>query len=200
MFRNTLLILVIVVSSIFILNISRAQVVREDSVQGVAGVLGPENKFDEFTFDSQGNEIIFATIEGDIYQTMGRTEEHEAEDPGGGCSEEGGPGGFCLQVLDLDDNVLCWADRPVRPGWQRDPRLACPLMTSESSDSRGKKPETYRLRVFWRPEMENPCMVAEENYGNPGEKLRPYILELSLRKIAPEGNIRTAIGQSFNQF
>ena len=58
-----------------------------------------------------------------------------------GCSDGGsdGHGDLCLEVLDADnDEKICWAGRPVRPGWQRDPLLACPL----------PKDGDYILRVF----------------------------------------------------
>jgi len=38
-----------------------------------------------------------------------------------------GPNDLCLQVVDISWNKICWAGRPIRPGWQRDPRLACHL-------------------------------------------------------------------------
>ncbi len=59
----------------------------------------------------------------------------------GGCScgdSTAGPNDLCLQVVDFSGNKICWAGRPIRPGWQRDPRLACHLPQEGE----------YYLRVF----------------------------------------------------
>ena len=59
----------------------------------------------------------------------------------GGCDcgdSTSGPNDLCLQVLDESGTKICWAGRPQRPGWQRDPRLACHL--EDAGD--------YLLRVF----------------------------------------------------
>lgn len=180
-----------------------AQVDREDGVKSVARVLdGPAGAFfDDFTFRSNHPQILFATIDGDLYQTTGRGahEESPGAEQGEECSDEGGPGGFCLQVLDASQNIICWADRPMRPGWQRDPRLACPLYPVNRAGER------YTLRVSLRGEGENPCGPGPGGagkYPDPGadEPEHPYLLDMSLRDIAPEGNIKPAIAQSGNRF
>lgn len=180
-----------------------AQVDREDGVKSVARVLdGPAGAFfDDFTFRSNHPQILFATIDGDLYQSAGRPahEESNAIDQGGGCDEEGGPGGFCLQVLDANQNIICWADRPMRPGWQRDPRLACPLFPV------GPAGERYTLRVSLRGEGEDPCGPGPAGIGlypepGPDEPEHPYLLDVSLRDIAPEGDLKPAIAQSSNRF
>jgi hypothetical protein len=177
---------------------TQAQVVREDGVKSVARILdGPLGAFfDDFTFHSNRPQILFATIDGDLYQTAGRPaheEPHGTEQSG--CSDEGGPGGFCLQVLEADGDIICWADRPVRPGWQRDPRLSCPLMPSRRSG------ETYTLRVSLRGEGENPC-GPDGLYPDPApdEPDHPYLLDVSLRDIVPEGAMKPAIALGTNRF
>jgi hypothetical protein len=58
---------------------------------------------------------------------------------GCGCGDStAGPNDLCLQVVDSSGAKVCWAGRPKRPGWQRDPRLACHL--EQGGD--------YFLRVF----------------------------------------------------
>lgn len=181
---------------------AQAQVVREDGVKSVARILdGPLGAFfDDFTFHSRRPQVLFATIDGDLYQTTGRPahdEPHATEQ--NGCADEGGPGGFCLQVLDAGGSIICWADRPVRPGWQRDPRLACPLRPS------GPSGETYTLRVSLRGEGENPCgpdAGGSGTYPDPGpdEPDHPYLLDVSLRDIVPEGAMKPAIAMGGNRF
>lgn len=175
--KNVALIITVLVTTLLSLQgISNAQVIRGEGEQDIAGALWDGNIYDEFTFHSPGNVILFAVIQSDLYQTTGRrTEEHEVLS-GEACSE-GGPGGFCLQLWD-NDELLCWADRPVRPGWDRGPKLACPF----SKDTTG---QSYKLRVFWRPHGENPCAVTKADYGYPGEELHPYLLEIRVRKMSP---------------
>ena len=110
--------------------------------------------YDEFTFSGEKGQILFADIKADIYQDQGRMGGAHDDASGGcadansedgcsdGCSDGGSDGhkDLCLQVLDAnyEDKKICWAGRPVRPGWQRDPLLACPL--PDDGD--------YILRVF----------------------------------------------------
>lgn len=168
-----------------------AQVVREDGAKSIAGVLytiGPRaGAASEWTFKSAGGEILFASLDADIYRVMAHGEEHTttataAADAGGGCSGEGegGPGLFKLKVLDAYGQVLCEATRPAPPpGWQRDPRLACILPALKSQ-------ATYTIRV----ELANPK-------GEMVPPAYPFLLNISLRKIAPSGtNIQSAIAAS----
>lgn len=170
---------------------SGAQVVREDGVKSIAGVLyttGPRaGAASEWTFKSAGGEILFASLDADIYRVMAHGEEHAASlsaaaDAGGGCSgeDEGGAGLFKLKVLDAYGQVLCAASRPAPPpGWQRDPRLACVLPATAA-------PVTYTIRV----ELANPK-------GELVPPAYPLLLNLSLRKIAKSGtNIQAAIAAS----
>ncbi len=82
---------------------------------------------------------------------------------------------------------MCYADRPLRPGWQRDPRLACPLPAT-------RHPVTYTLRVALRGEEES-CGQTAVYPPAPGQP-RPYLLDVSLRGIAPTGPLLRAIGRS----
>lgn len=190
-----------------------SQVVRETDASSLAGMLDAYwNPADSFTFSSRGNEILFADVDAEIYQVRGRkggehedsgeeghdtgggpppvtgSGEHEDHAEGDGCADEGGgPGGLCLQVLDAAGNMLCWADRPARPGWQRDPALACPL-----PEARGNA--EYRLRVTLKAGGCGPgasgghesAALAAPTDG-PGI---PYVLSWSLRRIAADGRLQ----------
>lgn len=165
-----------------------AQVVREDGAKSIAGVLYTNGNGSggsaEWTFRSAGGEVMFASLDADIYRIQ--TEGHEgevtaaAEEPGG-CSGEGGPGLFKLKVLDASGTVLCSASRPAPPpGWQRDPRIACALPVTKGLAN-------YRLRVELVANPEGDVM--QESY--------PFLLNVSLRKIAPSGvNIQEAFAWS----
>jgi hypothetical protein len=165
-----------------------AQVVREDGAKSIAGVLhtvaAPQVAMAEWTFKSAGGEVMFASLDADIYRIQsehGDTVAVAAEEEPGGCSgEEGGPGLFKLKVLDASGAVLCSASRPAPPpGWQRDPRLACALPVTKGQ-------ATYRLRV----ELVNP-------EGELTQPFYPFLLNVSLRRIAPSGvNIQEAFAWS----
>ncbi len=106
-----------------------------------------------------------------------------AADTGGGCSgEDSGPGMFGLSVEKAygDLATLCKASRATPPpGWQRDPRIACVLPAMRS-------PATYKVRVEF---MGRKGETAQPSY--------PFLLNLSLRKIARSGtNIQSAIATS----
>lgn len=186
-----------------------AQVVREEGAASIARVLdqspvstGQSELVDDFVLSSRGDQILFATLDATIYQSAGRgEEEHDgpespapAAEDGGSCADEGQTG-FCLQVLDEAGDVLCWAERPRNPGWQRDPRLACVLPAE-----RGRLRD-YVLRVSLRDEdcgdLAYPYTAAEP--GEPEPSLH-YLLNVSLRDIALEGRIHPAVAQSSNKF
>jgi len=167
-------------------SVSRAQFGGEDGRESIVGVLIPGvQETVEWTFKSSGGEILFASIDAEIYRA--KTDEHEttittAEE--GGCEDEGGPGLFYIEVVGQDSVVLCRADRPAPPpGWMRDPRMACKLPPTKIQN-------TYRLRVGLKaPTEEQP----QEYY--------PFALNVSLRGIAPAGgNIQSAIELSGNRF
>jgi len=191
-----------------------------DSGKPIAGVLDPVMGYDEFTFKSSGNQILFAEIKSEIYQTNGRKggshETDEGDDGGctddhstgggtdsgstGGCSHEtsdgstdeghddcggGGGGDFCLQVIDPAGDKLCWAGRPDRPGWQRDPRLACHIPGSYGEGE-------FSLRVF-RGQCGNPDMTEVTiDAGAPVA----YLLYVQLLNNAQAGDLKDAKRQS----
>jgi hypothetical protein len=170
-----------------------AQVVRESDVKSIAGILNGQNMTASWNFKSAGNEILFATLDADIYRMMA-DHEHEttaAAGSGGGCSGEdegGGPFRFYIEVKDSAGERLCYAERPAPPpGWQRDPRLACVLPAAGEQLS-------YKLIVgMQQVGEEEPHAMAEGGGGHP------FILNVSLRRIAPTGtNIQSAIAQSTN--
>lgn len=173
-----------------------AQVIREDGVKSLAGTLGgiEGRAYADYSFTSSGGEILFATIDAMTYQSSGRhAEEHAAglitpmagEGEEGGCADESGDQ-LCLQVVDAMGEVLCWAERPKNPGWQRDPRLICILPTVRS------RPESYSLRVALADQSCADLLYPQA----PQDRLIPYLLNVTLRRIAPEGPLATAIALS----
>lgn len=156
---------------------AQAQVVREDGVKSIAGVVSQTAPSAGWTFKSNGGEILFASIDGDIYkESVAHEHAAVAAAGGGGDGEEGGPGLFRLVVLDQSGNPVCTARRPSPPpGWQRDPRMACVLKTAQ----------TYRVQV----ELVTGEHATADAY--------PFLLNLSLRKIARTGtNVQSAIAAS----
>ncbi len=150
-----------------------AQVVREDGAKSIAGVVSRAAEAAEWTFKSAGGEILFASIDGDVYK---QSIEHEHAVGTTAVEDDGGPGLFRLKVTDQYGAVVCAASRPAPPpGWQRDPRMACILKTAQN----------YRVRV----ELILGEHVTAESY--------PFLLNLSLRKIARTGtNVQSAIATS----
>lgn len=178
-----------VAASALHLAVADAQVVRESDVKSIAGVLVSPEKPASWTFKSAGNQVLFATLDADIYRIM---EEHEHEasaaaEEGEDCGS-GGPGRFYIEVQDALGARVCYAERPAPPpGWQRDPRLACVLPYIDGSQF------TYRLVVGLKASHEEHAVLAAE-----GQRI-PFILNVSLRKIAPTGTvIQSAIAQSIN--
>jgi hypothetical protein len=162
-----------------------AQVVREDGTKSIAGVLVPSSPVAEWTFRTAGGEILFASLDAEIYLALAH--EHEESittqaEPGGGCEGEGGPGLFYVSVIAPDGAEVCRAERPAPPpGWQRDPRLACMLPNG--------RPTTYTLRV------------GLTGAGEHDQPFYPFLLNVSLRSIAPQGvNVQEAIARSGNHF
>ena len=180
--------------------VAPAQFTRESGVGSIAGTLQKAvDEQDDFEFSSRGNQVLFADLDADVFL-------NETEDAGGetGCSdssegcatpdegeegsgcEDGGPGRFALEVLDVDQTVLCSATRPTRPGWERDPRLAC-LLTDAGY---------YILRVKLSGMGGNHA--AEDLAG----KVFPYLLNVSLRERAPDlpgTDLDQAIKKSVNR-
>ena len=171
-----------VLGGLLLCGAAHAQVVREQGAVSVAGVLHTStNPSDDFTFRSAGGEILFADLDADLYLPRGSHDEGGCEEDGGGdgCGgeDDGGRFTFCLTVADAGGDLLCSADPNVRPGWERDPRLACVL----------EQPGQYVLRVS----LCNPPAEDEEVE-------LPYLLNLSLRKRARDGELIQAITTSRN--
>ncbi len=170
-----------------------AQVVREDGVSSLVGILDSGDTSDEFTFTAASGDIIHADIDADVYELVGRTDDHHelaATEPDDGHDDDGcgGPGGLVLEILDDAGDVVCWADRPNRPGWQRDAAVHCPL----TEDG------LYRLRIGLS-EHDPHEHVAELTPAEPlGDGVVPYLVSVSLRAEAPEGNLNRAIARSNN--
>jgi hypothetical protein len=183
----------------------RAEVVREDGVKSIAGVLisGTTQQTAQWTFKSSGDEILFADLDAEIYRTKGGHETAVSAatggdcggeeggggsgeegggcgEEGGGCGGEGGPGLFYIEVWSGTER-LCRADKPAPPpGWMRDPRMSCVLPPTGP-------PVTYIV------------VVGLKEHGEESEAglLYPFLLNVSLRRIAPTGvNLQSAIAQS----
>ena len=180
------------------------QVVRETDTNSLAGVLDAYwNPADSFAFQSRGGELLFADVDAEIFQVKGRKggAHDDEEDCGGHESGEvvtaaaddhedhddaGGPGGICLQVIDAAGTMICWADRPARPGWQRDPAIACPLPGSGT-------PAQYQLRVSLKSGGCGPGAAGGHDAAlaaAPAEgAVTPYLLSWSLRRVADDGGL-----------
>lgn len=171
-----------------------AQVAKESDATAIAGVLGggfPD--FAEWKLRSGGHEVLFASLEGELYATR-EHEDHEAavEEEPGGCEDEGGPGRFCLQVIDPGGAIVCEATRPAPPpGWQRDPRLACYLPANGGNVE-------YTLRVsLTGPEGTCPAVAVSTSHPNASG----FLLNVSLRGVAPSGvQLHQAAARSRNRF
>lgn len=175
---------------------------RADDDNTIAGVLSANPGCNEYAFDSYGGQILFAEAGAELYQSRGRSSGGGCDhDDGtvhveGGCSSDdgsthddggcdcgdstSGPNDLCLQVVDSSEVKICWAGRPIRPGWQRDPRLACPLETAGS----------YFLRVF-RGQCGNidACGALTES-GAPESSPTAYLLRVRLVDVEDsEGNL-----------
>lgn len=90
---------------------------------------------------------------------------------GCGCGDSSaGPNDLCLQVVNSLGNKICWAGRPIRPGWQRDPRLACHLT----------QPDNYFLRVFRGKCGSTTACEAVTESGPPSSSQTYYLLRVRL--------------------
>ena len=169
-----------------------AQVVREDGQKSIAGVIGgPHPRAASWTFKSPGNEILFASLDAEIYR---QSEHHDdqliAAAAAGDCEDEASR--FCLQVVDASQNVICEVSKPAPPpGWQIDPRMACAIPATGGS-------ATYSIRVS-ATSPEGAC--SPPALAPPVATMRPFLLNISLRRAAPSGtSIHQAIAQSGNRF
>jgi hypothetical protein len=191
-----------------------AQIVREEGVKPIAGVLGGAYPTETlWLVRSSGNEVVFATLDAEIYLPAAghgdETEPHTTveegeggcEDDGGGgsgeegeggCSGGGGPGRFCVQVLDSTGAAICQATRPAPPpGWMRDPRLACVLPPTSGQ-------AIYGIRVSLAG-PEGSC--TQLSHSVPSKKPHPFVLNVSVRRIPASGvSIQQAVAISENRF
>jgi hypothetical protein len=169
-----------------------AQMSRESGVSSVAGVLTAPAGSLYWTFTTyHAGEILFVTVDGEMYKTMGAHshEEATAEPTATEHTEEGGPGRFYIEVQNaVTLESLCFGARPAPPpGWMRDPRLACVIAN----------PGTYKLIVG--------LLVHGEGEGTgeaTGEgKKFPFVANVSLRAPAPSGQtLPAAVVSSRNHF
>ena len=185
-----------------------AQVIRVSDTKSLAGVLHTDiNPVDSFAFFSRGGEIVFADIDSDTFQIHGRMggdhEEgtaHTAESgevadghtSGDGCADDtGGPDTMCLQVTDGNTIVFCHAGRPMRPGWQRDPALVCPL------------PKTTNAIFVLSVKLGGGCGQAADGFSAPSGEVDattlgavPYVLNFSIRGTASDGHLEAEAARS----
>lgn len=151
-----------------------------------AGVLGGSNAYDDYSFRAAGGSVVFATAASNFYQTSGRRAGEEEPDKTEAASaaeeEDHGKQLLCLQVLDVAGAVLCWAERPSQPGWQRDPRLACPISGASTTI------DNYILRVSY---ADTDCGDAsyppapQDKSGGPVST--PYLLDGSVHGVSDDG-------------
>ena len=171
-----------------------AQVVREDGVSSLAGLLTSADTEDEYKFRAAAGDIMFVDVDADVYEMVGRSDDHHemaAAAPDGGDDHDdgcGGPGGLILEVVDEAGDVICWADRPARPGWQRDAALHC-LFAADGF---------YWLRVALSEHDPHEHAAALTPSEPLADGLVPYLVNVSLRAEAPEGLLTRAIARSRN--
>jgi hypothetical protein len=170
-----------------------AQMSRESGVSSVAGVLTAPAGSVYWTFTTyHAGEIMFVTVDGEMYKTMGAHSHEEAtteplatEPVATDHGEEGGPGRFYIEVQNAATlESVCFGARPAPPpGWMRDPRLACVIAN----------PGTYKLIVG---------LVAHEEGEATGEgKKFPFVANISLRAPALSGQtLPMAVVSSKNHF
>lgn len=170
--------------AVYVVALAPVHEAKADGGTIMAGILS-EKGYDDFSFTGSDNEILFVDLKAAVYQTQGRMGgSHEevavASDPLLATAEsDDGPGGFCLQVLDTKGDAICWADRPMQPGWMRDPSLACPLPADGS----------YILRIFLRSEGENVCAATDGYLSVAGQNIakRLYTIAVTKRDLSNEG-------------
>ena len=181
-----------------VLALALASPARADDDNTIAGVLSANPGCNVYAFDSDGGQILFAEVGAELYQSKGRSSGGGCEDgthtdptaaTEGSCTDGGssggcdcgdstsGPNDLCLQVVDSSGVKICWAGRPQRPGWQRDPRLACHL----------EEQGLYSLRVF-RGQCGNidACGAPTES-GAPDSSPTAYLLRVRLVDVEDSG-------------
>lgn len=170
---------------------------RNGGIFTVAGVLGHSASgasdlegFDDYVFVAAGNRILFAELKAAIYQSQGSGHgDHDEHMDAAAAGEDGcgggGRGRTCLQLLDAQENVLCWAERPKHPGWWGgDPHLACVL------DYPRGRPKRLTLRVSLADEdcsdLVYPLVPLTHD---DGPFALPYLLSVQSKAIAFEGPV-----------
>ena len=157
-----------------------------------AGVLGGANAVDDYALRASGGSVIFATALSNFYRTSGRRpgedecgEESLVTTSAGGDEDEGEDHGkqlLCLQLLDESGTVLCFAERPAQPGWQRDPRLACPIEGDPAVSA------NYVLRVSYADTACGDRSYPESPVTKDGAPVAtPYQLDGSLQSASGDG-------------
>ncbi|MEJ2368193.1 MAG: hypothetical protein P8Z49_07565 [Acidobacteriota bacterium] len=166
----------------------QAQVVRESGAGSVAGVLHKLSDFTiEYTIKADGNQLLIADLDAELFRTTGGCGEEHAEtatttatesEESCGCDEtDAGPHGFYIEIY-KDGLMVGSAGRPTRPGWERDPRVAC-LLEEEG---------VYAIRIRFVPRGENAPQKV------------PFLMNVTLRGLAPGGtNLMDALAASKNQ-
>jgi hypothetical protein len=203
---------VVAAVTLLIAGFANVEVVRGDSgIGSVAGILCDSGYVNEFTFKGDGNQILFADLDAEMYMTPGGHDSGassstvtgatgcscggsatggktggcavsgtgDTHDESGGTADAGAPG-FRLEVLTVAGQIICAAGRPKRPGWDRDPRLACHIPTEGE----------YILRV------------SHTVQGEQTEAVGPflYLLNATLRGVATAGPLAPAFTASKNEF
>ena len=184
--------------------VAQAQVVRESDATTIAGVLARDAAGEYvcyYVVTSNGNQLLTADLDAEMFMRPG-----QGGGEGGGCEEgsggeggtgstgggsgcdscgggetgeTGGPRGFYLEVWDSLGTMIHSSGRPVRPGWDRDPRMI--YLLAEGGQ--------YTLKVRFVPAGEN----------GPGKV--PFLLNVSLRQVATNGNdLKLAGLESRSQF
>jgi cysteine-rich repeat protein len=161
-----------------------------DTLTGALGAAAA-GSYEDFTIAARGGQVVFARMSAFVYQTGGRGEEDHGEATAAaedeGCSDEDATG-FCLQLLARDGTVLCWAERAKTPGWQRDPRLACPLPGDPAVRAE------YVVRATFADEACGDTVYAPPPAGDP-VPVFPYTVELEVRDAGSDaGPIAGVLG------
>jgi hypothetical protein len=173
----------------------------------VAGVLGYTELsgsdfegFDDYLVEAKGSRILFAELKAATYQSRGKGHDGHEEPSDetmaseGGCGDDGGPGGTCLQLLDAHDNVLCWAERPKHPGWWGgDPSMACILEYPRGSSQR------MTIRVSLADEDCSDLVYPLAPFTDSEEPFAlPYRLRMHTEPMATEGS-RPGLGRGMRE-
>ena len=186
--RKTLMIIVVCVGT-FLVSHASAQVVREEGTGSIVGTLdGFSDWFDDYQFKVRRPHVLFADLDAELY--INKTDHHEEAAEKADAHEEeacGGAARFMLQVFDKYGSLVCHVSKPLRPGWETDPRMAC-LLNDDGN---------YLLRVGLKGKEGVEGVPAESN------EIFVYLLSVSLRALATDdspSDLRKALKESRNTF